>query len=54
LGTKRPWKELQSLELRRKERPSRDCSTQGSIPYTTIKPRHYFICQKDFADGTLT
>jgi hypothetical protein len=26
----------------------------GSIPYSTTKPRHYFICQKDFADRTLT
>ena len=32
---------------------SRDCPTQGSISYTTIKPRHYCICQKDFADKTL-
>jgi len=50
-----PWKELQrqSLELRQKERPSRDCPTRGFIPYTTTKPRHYCICQEDFADGTL-
>jgi hypothetical protein len=34
LGTKHPWKELQrqSLELRQKDRPSRDCHIQGSIP----------------------
>jgi hypothetical protein len=25
----------------------------GSIPYTTTKPRHDCICQKDFADRTL-
>jgi hypothetical protein len=36
-----------------KEGPSRDCPTQGSIPYTTTKPRHYCIYQKDFADRTL-
>jgi hypothetical protein len=30
-----------------------DCLTRGSIPYTTFKPRHYCICQKDFADRTL-
>jgi hypothetical protein len=55
-GTKYPWKELQrqSSELRQKERPSRDCPTQGSIPYRTTKSRHYCICQKDFADRTLT
>jgi hypothetical protein len=34
LGTKHPWKELQrhSLELRRKDGPSRDCHICGSIP----------------------
>jgi hypothetical protein len=33
LGTKHPWKELQrqSLELRQKDGPSRDCHIQGSI-----------------------
>jgi hypothetical protein len=25
----------------------------GTIPYTTTKPRHYCICQKDFAERTL-
>jgi hypothetical protein len=49
------WKELQrqSSELRQKERPSRTCPARASIPYTTTKPRHYCICQKDFADRTL-
>jgi hypothetical protein len=34
LGTKHPWKELQrqSLELRQKDGPSRDCHIQVSIP----------------------
>jgi hypothetical protein len=34
LGTKHPWKELQrqSLELRQKDGPSRDCHIRGSIP----------------------
>ena len=55
-GTKYPCQELQrqSLELRQKDRLSRDYPTRGSIPYTTTKPRHYCICQKDFADRTLT
>jgi hypothetical protein len=44
---------MQSSELRGKEGPSRDCPTRGSIPYITTKPRHYYICQKDFADRTL-
>jgi hypothetical protein len=55
MGKKYPWKELQrqSLELRWKERPSRECPTRGFIPYTITKPRHYCIFQKDFADRTL-
>jgi hypothetical protein len=42
-GTKYPWKELQmqSVEQRLKERPSRNCPTWGSIPYIVPKPRHY-------------
>jgi hypothetical protein len=34
IGNNHPWKELQrkSLELRGKDRPSRDCHIQGSIP----------------------
>jgi hypothetical protein len=34
----------QSVEQRLKERPSRDCSTRGSIPYIDIKPRYYYGC----------
>jgi hypothetical protein len=30
----------------------RTTPTRGSIPYTTTKPRHYCICQQDFADRT--
>jgi hypothetical protein len=40
----------QSLELRWKEGPFRDCPTWGSIPYTTTIPRHYGMRQKGFAD----
>jgi hypothetical protein len=34
VGTKHPWKELQrqSLELRQKDGPCRDCHIQGSTP----------------------
>jgi hypothetical protein len=34
IGNNHPWKELQrqSLELRQKDGPSRDCHIQGSIP----------------------
>jgi hypothetical protein len=55
-GTKYSWKELQrqSSVLRWKERSSRVYPTLASIPYTTNKSRHYYICQKDFADRTLT
>jgi len=40
--TKYPWKELQrqSLEQSLKELPSRYSPTWGTIPWTTIKPRH--------------
>jgi hypothetical protein len=50
-GTKCLWMELQrqSPVLRQKEGPFRDCSTPRSIPYTTTKSRHSYICQKVFA-----
>jgi hypothetical protein len=35
------------------ERPSRDCPTWGSIPYTVNKPRHYCGCQEALADRSL-
>ena len=35
----------QSVEQWLKERPSRDCPTWGSIPYTVTKSRHYCRCQ---------
>jgi hypothetical protein len=43
----------QSVEQRLKERPSRDCPTWGSIPYTVTKPRHYCGCQQELADRSL-
>jgi hypothetical protein len=33
--------------------PSRDCPNWGTILYTITKPRHYCICQQDFANRTL-
>ena len=33
---------------------SPDYPTQGPFPYTTTKPRHYCIRQKDIADRTMT
>jgi hypothetical protein len=42
-----------SVEQRLKERPSRDCPTWGSIPYTDTKPRHYCGCQQELADRSL-
>jgi hypothetical protein len=55
IGKKYPSQMLkrQSLELKQKEGPSRDCLAQGSIPYSATKHRHYFLCQQDFADLTL-
>jgi hypothetical protein len=38
---------------RLKERPTRDCPTWGSIPYTDTKPRHYFRGQEVLADRSL-
>jgi hypothetical protein len=43
----------QSVEQRQKERPSRDCPTWGSIPYTVTKPRHYCGCQQVLADRSM-
>jgi hypothetical protein len=36
-----------------KERPSRDCLSWRSIPYTVTKPRHYCGCQEVLADRNL-
>jgi hypothetical protein len=43
----------QSVEQRLKERPSRDCPTWGSIPYTVTKPIHYCECQEVYAVRSL-
>jgi hypothetical protein len=55
-GTKYSKEEIQrqNVEQRLKERPSRDCPTWGSIPYTDTKPRHYCGCQEVCADKSLT
>ena len=49
------WKEIQGqrVEQRLKEKPSRDCPTWGSIPYTVTKLRHYCECQEVLADRSL-
>jgi hypothetical protein len=54
-GTKYSWEEIQrqSVEQRLKERPSRDCPTWGSIPYTVTKPRHYCGCKEVLSDRRL-
>jgi hypothetical protein len=43
----------QSVEQRRKERPSIDCLTWGSFPYTTTKCRHYCGSQEVLAGRSL-
>jgi hypothetical protein len=58
MGNKIPMEGVIETKLLRQSsvtelRPSRDCSTQGSIPYIITKPRHYCIYQQDFADRTL-
>ena len=50
-GTKYPWRKLQSVEKRLKERPSWDCLTWGSIPYTVTKPRYYCDANKCLLTG---
>jgi hypothetical protein len=42
-----------SVEQRLKERPSRDCSTWGSIPCTDTKHRYYCGSQEVFVDRVL-
>jgi hypothetical protein len=39
-GNKILTEKMQSVEQRLKERPSRDCSTWGSIPYAVTKTRN--------------
>jgi hypothetical protein len=54
MGKKIPMEGVTETKFRAEmEGLSRDCSNRGSIPYTTTKPKHYCICQKDFADRTL-
>ena len=43
----------QSVEQRLKEKPSRDCLTWRSIPYTVTKLGHYCGCQEVLADRSL-
>jgi hypothetical protein len=52
MGNKIPIKGVTETKFgaETEEGPSRDCPTQGSIPLTTTKRRHYCICQQDFAD----
>jgi hypothetical protein len=54
-GTKYSEEEIwrQRVEQRLKERPSRDCPTRGSIPYTDTKPRSYCGCPEVIADRSL-
>jgi hypothetical protein len=35
------------------ERPSRDCPTWRSMPYTVNQPGHYCVFQEVLADGSL-
>jgi hypothetical protein len=43
----------QSVEQTLKERPSRDCTTWRSIPYTATKHRLYYGCWDTLCDGSL-
>jgi hypothetical protein len=50
-GTKYSQEEIwrQSVEQRLKKRPSRECPTWGSTPYTVTKSRHYCGYQEGLA-----
>jgi hypothetical protein len=54
-GTKYSQDEMlrRSVEQRLKERPSRDCPTWRSMPYTVTKPRQYFVYQEAPIDWSL-
>jgi hypothetical protein len=54
-GTKYPLEEIQrqNMEQRMMERPSRDCPTWESIPYTVTKTRDYCGFQEVLADRSL-
>jgi hypothetical protein len=54
-GSKYPWEEIwrQSVEQKRKEKPSRDYPTWGSMPYIVTKPRQYCGCQQVLDDRSL-
>jgi hypothetical protein len=54
-GTKYPQEDLQrlSMEQRLEEKPSRDCPTLGSIPYSVTKLTQYCGCQEVPADKNL-
>jgi hypothetical protein len=54
-GNKIPSEKIQrqNVEQRLKEKPSRDCPTWGSIPYSITKPRHYCGCQQELTDRNL-
>jgi hypothetical protein len=54
-GTKYSWEEIYrlTLEYRLKERPYRGCPTQGCIPNTVSKTRHYCGCQEVLADRSV-
>jgi hypothetical protein len=53
-GIKIPMRrDRQSVEQKLKERPSRDCPTCRSIPYSVTKPRHNCGCQQVLDDRSL-
>ena len=55
VGIEYPQEEIQrqSVEVRLSKRPSRDCSSQGSISYTVTMPRYHCVCQQVRADRRL-
>jgi hypothetical protein len=56
IGNKIPMEEVTETKFgakMKKDRPSRDYNTWGSIPQSATKHKHYCTCQQYFAERTL-
>ena len=51
--TKYSQEKIYKIVKYRKERPSKNCPTWGSIPHTATKPGHYGGCQEVLTDRSL-
>jgi hypothetical protein len=55
MGSKTPMDRVTETKFRAEMegRTIQRLTDLGSIPYTNTKPKHYCICQEDFADRSL-